>query len=607
MQRSTGIILTMCFILGCASAGLAVMPQPATDKISLVETFTRAQLARFDEPSQPPTPALIEALRHDRTLTEGVHAVGFSHDGTRIHSLRGELSSPLTGDLVEACRAFLLAHRDLFATPVSPDRSAVDNDGLRLVRHEAEAGATHIGFAQYLDDLPVARARVDLHVGADRRIHLITGSFLRLRLDPAPTLAGQSATGTTVPLSADAAIAVAQGALGVSSVRQPPTAMRMVSAVDQYPVLQTPASASTSRRGSFDRPGIVIWRVQLPAAQPLGDVRVDIDTTTGAVLDVRNEMAFADMPAGRSTGQGSVYRSNPMRCTPTVEPMLYLASHTLMGAWATVKNDNGPAAVALDDRFVYPPTDTHFDEANVYYHLNRIHDFYAGLGFDRMDRSLRVWVHYGTNLDNAFYSPSEDKIRFGDGYRYNDFAREEAIIYHEYAHAALCRIIKIDFQGESGAIHEGQADYFACSLSNDPVFGEWVTAKAGQPCLRDLSNTLHYPEDCLNEVHDDGRIWGGTLWDLRRALGPAVADRLIHGSHFYLKPDTAWFRDGYQAILAADRTLNGGTNEATITAVFKKRGIATSARGGRSLTGAQLRQMARFAELHGEASVDIAP
>ncbi len=47
-----------------------------------------------------------------------------------------------------------------------------------------------------------------------------------------------------------------------------------------------------------------------------------------------------------------------------------------------------------------------------------------------------------------------------------------------------------------------------------------------------MDNTKHFPEDIVGEVHRDGLILGGALWDLREALGKVMTDRLFHFARY---------------------------------------------------------------------------
>ncbi|MDD2999478.1 MAG: M36 family metallopeptidase, partial [Candidatus Riflebacteria bacterium] len=154
--------------------------------------------------------------------------------------------------------------------------------------------------------------------------------------------------------------------------------------------------------------------------------------------------------------------------------------------------------------------------------------------------------------------------------------------------------------GESGAINEGQADYFACTVTDDPLLGEWAVAKMGKPYLRILENDLHYPQDIQGEVHADGKIWGAVLWDIRKALGKDVSDMLIYKSHFYLNGSRPKFIDAYNALVTADKNVFEGKHLAELEAVFAKRGIVAASYNGAVLTAVDVKNIKKFNEAHNE-------
>src|SRR5574341_223384 len=143
--------------------------------------------------------------------------------------------------------------------------------------------------------------------------------------------------------------------------------------------------------------------------------------------------------------------------------------------------------------------------------------------------------------ENAWYSlvPPHD-IGFGTGGdSTNDFAKEEAVIYHEYSHYVEHwqldpeslredRHFNYDLLPEAGAMSEGIADYFACSASNDSLINEYAAAPIPYPYnVRDLNNTLLYPESMFYSIdpryadlkhYMNARIIGGALWDMRKYM-----------------------------------------------------------------------------------------
>ncbi len=216
------------------------------------------------------------------------------------------------------------------------------------------------------------------------------------------------------------------------------------------------------------------------------------------------------------------------------------------------------------------------DEINTFYHINKIHDYYKNtFNFLGMDYPITATVRHGVVLLNAFYNPRDNNIYFGEGNSYNsnhDLALAADVLYHEYTHGAVDHIYALPGVGESGAMGEAFADYFAATITNDSIIGEWALGSAGQ---RNLVNTNNYP--LVGEEHTDGLIYGGSLWDTRLSLGQSSADNIIFESlYFYPKS----FVQGLQAMLLADDTdgnlSNGTPNKTAIEAAFSKHGITSS-------------------------------
>jgi Zn-dependent metalloprotease len=130
----------------------------------------------------------------------------------------------------------------------------------------------------------------------------------------------------------------------------------------------------------------------------------------------------------------------------------------------------------------------------------------------------------------------------------NDLVKEAAIIYHEYAHSVIQTIQPTMGTYEAGALHEGYADYFGCSLTSDPKIGEFVVEQVGKEYWRDLRSPKTYKDFSGTDAHADGEIWGSTCWKIREALGGHFADRLMYKSLYYL-PQNATFADACEGII----------------------------------------------------------
>ncbi|MEO0290436.1 MAG: nidogen-like domain-containing protein [candidate division WOR-3 bacterium] len=223
----------------------------------------------------------------------------------------------------------------------------------------------------------------------------------------------------------------------------------------------------------------------------------------------------------------------------------------------------------------------HTTEVMVFYHVNKIHDFYKGtFGFTGMDYQIQATV-YSHSVDqhyqgaNAYYY--NGTMHFGRGnssYQIQNMARSADVIYHEYTHGVVDKIYAnaggLPYSGQSGAMNEAWADYWACTQSGDPVMGEWVMPSQYQ---RNLQNNYKYPDDWVNEVHDDSRIYSGALWDFRTYTDKTTADRVTWRAYTYYPKD---FLAGRNAMIQADKDLYGGSHESQIIQAFARHGIGGS-------------------------------
>ncbi|MFT3706962.1 MAG: MYXO-CTERM sorting domain-containing protein [Archangium sp.] len=172
-----------------------------------------------------------------------------------------------------------------------------------------------------------------------------------------------------------------------------------------------------------------------------------------------------------------------------------------------------------------------------------------------------------TRIDNAAFFPREqfqqlplpgfdtgaDTLMIFQG-NAADAAYDATVIQHEFGHGAVYATANISFDtaaldnrsanNESGALHEGFADYIAAAFNElaevGPYFGPRVTA--GQPMtpgvrsdqyLRSMTNTFACPEVLWGEVHEDSQHVAAALWDGRLQFGTNAANRERYDATFY--------------------------------------------------------------------------
>jgi len=157
------------------------------------------------------------------------------------------------------------------------------------------------------------------------------------------------------------------------------------------------------------------------------------------------------------------------------------------------------------------------------------------------------------------------------------------VVYHEFGHSLHRNSIIPGVGSWDGALSEGLADTFAQAITGDPAMGRGFFMSEAP--LRDLDpdgREKRWPDDVTGEVHDDGEIIGGTLWDLRVALESAHGTEAGYAkflSIFYaIMQRAADIPSSYAEALVADDDdgdlSNGTPNMCLIDSVFGSHGLA---------------------------------
>lgn len=245
-------------------------------------------------------------------------------------------------------------------------------------------------------------------------------------------------------------------------------------------------------------------------------------------------------------------------------------------------------------------------------------------------------------LDNAFAVPVSTEVEgqevvvnptaYGHGFLFNDLAIDFAVPLHEGTHATITPIAGLEGSPEGGALNEGQADVWAYTIGENPTLGGYIVnafrlrdqirAEGGDPddfqWLRHADSQLRYSQLGTDagtggfEVHQDGEIYAGAMWDLRQLLlayrsggsfkrpnqisgeatdpiplGKELFERLFLGSMYVLgtmAPDT--FVRARDAAIIADDVLHPtdplnpgspGLHRALIERVFANREVGANA------------------------------
>ena len=237
----------------------------------------------------------------------------------------------------------------------------------------------------------------------------------------------------------------------------------------------------------------------------------------------------------------------------------------LRGSLVETLTDRPPDANEPELSFAYRSGDPRFDEAMAYVFGDRSLAHADSLGFTGLfPRPLRMHLH-ATEADNSWYSRPTREIILGDG-GVND-AEDADIILHETAHALHDALVPGFGDGDTRAIGEGFADFWAASLTGDPCIGDWDATSYSPPCLRRADEPATWPTWLNGLPHHDGAIWSGLLWDLRGRLGRVDAERLALAALLEQGTSTSWTEAARGLLRAAEKIGLGDRMEEVRSAV----------------------------------------
>jgi Zn-dependent metalloprotease len=187
------------------------------------------------------------------------------------------------------------------------------------------------------------------------------------------------------------------------------------------------------------------------------------------------------------------------------------------------------------------------DETNVYYHVDWIHDFFTGSPFyySDMNYQMEATVH-----DGPYSNGWSDGTDIGFGSQDDkQWAKSSDVIYHEYTHCVVHHLydgwIGTGYNTQARAMDEGFADYFACSINDDPIQGESVGVS------RNIGYDYTLSDWVYNGYHLNGRIIAGACWDMRSYLGTTSGNSLTFDA-LALEPQADEFAEFLNNVLYED-------------------------------------------------------
>jgi MYXO-CTERM domain-containing protein len=243
-------------------------------------------------------------------------------------------------------------------------------------------------------------------------------------------------------------------------------------------------------------------------------------------------------------------------------------------------------ALAPGGQAVWDPSAVVEDDAQVqtYLNVNRGKDFARVLDpqLPTLDSPITANVNIAQDC-NAFFDGKSVNF-FHASTRCENTGRIQDVVFHEFGHSVHIAEIIDGVGAFDGAMSEGAADFFAVQITGDPGMGRGFFYTS-EP-LRDLdpaNSEARWPQD-IGEIHKTGMIFGGTFWDLRKALiaalgetdGIALTQKLYIGA---LRRSTS-IPTSLIEVLATDDDdgdlSNGTPHECAIRDAYGRHGLRTA-------------------------------
>lgn len=236
-----------------------------------------------------------------------------------------------------------------------------------------------------------------------------------------------------------------------------------------------------------------------------------------------------------------------------------------------------PLARLAQPDFRFTRDSLFFEEVNAYYHLNRYRQFVDSLGFAMYaDYSLRVDAHGMNGADQSAYSPVMDILAFGEGGV--DDAEDATVIVHEYTHVLANDANPLSNSGqERRALEEGICDYVAGSYCRQWSSWNWQNIYKWDGhnefwAGRTITSTKHYPDNIVNNIHQDGEIWSSAITAIETQIGRGPTHRLLFSIFPQLAPDLKFSQAAF-LMMKADTALYSGMHGTILKTAFDDRGI----------------------------------
>jgi hypothetical protein len=456
-----------------------------------------------------------------------------------------------------------------------------------------------VGFVQYHQGLRVVGGQVSVLFRGDRAIVFGSDALPNVRASVAPTSHGLvAATGKAAAWIADLYdTQPLVGPVGAPVILPLVREGKVGAAAIEYRVVRPVSLSTLAPRQMWDvyvdaATGEPVARVQT-LRHGEGTVRYKVPTRYPGTPRIDQPATFTALTVGgaaqRSDATGKVsWSGNAAVEVRTAVTGQFVALRPASGTAVTATLSLPNAGNAVWDQSTNERNDAQLST----YIFTNIVKAYSLANFAHtpatlawMNTAIPVIVNEAGSC-NAYYSPQTEDLHFfplGGGCE--NTGRIADVVYHEFGHALHDHAIIAGAGAFDGALSEGVSDYLAATITNDHGMGRGFRPPGSNEPLRDIDpvgSEKVWPRDATGEVHDDGEIIAGTLWDLRKAMIAALgetagvqrADDMFYGIIQRSQGMTTSF---VEALVVDDNDgdlLNGTPNMCLIYEVFNRHGLA---------------------------------
>lgn len=536
-------------------------------------------------PSSTPRRAAVAAMRAElgRSWIAWDDATALPH---RIMLEGVEAPGVMASSSTAAAFATAVLERHLPA--LAPHARASD---FVLVANDLSGGIRSVGFAQHHRGVPVQGGQISFRFKNDRLV-LVANDALPI----VDVRSGSLAAPTAKTAARDWIAAEIPGAHPMAGEAEAPIVIPM----------------SVDGRLAYHE----VRRVEVDVDAPRGRWSVFVDTHTGKPVARRQDLLFTTagvvygVPVRSPQGERGNYGAPFVEVDVDGVSLLTdaggvfefattpgLTANSPVGPFVAVSNASGPLAAqsflaSPGSGTVWSAEGDEFVDAQLaaFIHTSRVKDYVRGIdpGLSWLDSQIPVTV----NIDDTCNAFSDgNSINF---YRAGDCENTGLIadvVYHEFGHSVHTQALIEGVGFFDTALSEGISDYLSMTIIDDAGIGRGFFYD--DTPLRDLDPQgfeYRWPED-RGEVHDEGRIIGGALWDLRKLM---VAKYGVAG---VFATDRIWYESTRRAVdipsmyleaLVVDdddgNLANGTPNVCEINAAYGAHGLFSAGEAAESVS-----------------------